>query len=240
MGYLSRVFEATERANYRAFLDMLPAGGGGRLLDIGAHEGGFTVAIAERLGTGDVHAVELIPAHAEVARRLGFDVVETDADQGLPFGDESFDVVTANQVIEHVRRTDVMLSEIRRVMRPDAVAVIGTNNMASWHNVISLAAGWQPPPQHVSDEVIVGNPLNPQDGWDHEDLGRTHLRLFTLRALRELAAYHGLKTVGARTVGFYPLPPGLGRLVSRVDRLHGAFSLLVLTRDSSSRPSGAA
>lgn len=230
MGYLSRVFEATERANYRAFLEMLPWGGDGRLLDIGAHEGEFTTAIAEHLGANEVECVEFIPAHAEVARRRGFHVVEADVDEGLPFADEYFDYVTANQVIEHVRRTDVMLSEIRRVMKPRGIAVIGTNNMASWHNVISLAAGWQPPPQHVSDQIIVGNPLNPQDGWDHEDLGRTHLRLFTLRALRELAAHHRLETVDARTVGFYPLPPGLGRLAARLDPVHGAFSLLVLRR----------
>ena len=232
MGYLSRVFEATERANYRAFLDMLPRERGGRLLDIGAHEGAFTAEIAERLGTRDVQAVELIRAHAAVARALGFGVVEADADAGLPFEDASFDVVTANQVIEHVRRTDVMLREIRRVLVPDGLAVIGTNNMASWHNIISLTAGWQPPPQHVSDEIIVGNPLNPQNGWDHEDLGRTHLRLFTMRALIELAAHHGLETVDWRTVGFYPLPPRLGALAARIDRRHGAFSLLAV------RPAG--
>jgi SAM-dependent methyltransferase len=230
MGYLSRVFEATERANYRAFLDMLPQGSGGRLLDIGAHEGEFTKSIAERLGTSDVHCVELIPEHAAVARSLGFDVVEADADQGLPFEDGAFDVVTANQVIEHVRRTDVMLSEIRRLLAPDGIAVIGTNNLASWHNVVSLVAGWQPPPVHVSDQVIVGNPVNPQDGWDHEDLGRTHLRLFTTRALRELAAYHRLATVDWRTVGFYPLPPRVGAAVAKLDRRHGAFSLVVLKR----------
>src|SRR3954451_11072902 len=138
MGYLSRIFEATERANYRAFLDMLPRGRGGRLLDIGSHEGEFTQEIVERLGTSDVHCVELIEAHAGALRRLGYDVVEADVDEGLPFDDGAFDIVTANQVIEHVRRTDVLLSEIRRVLAPDGIAVLGTNNLASWHNVVSL------------------------------------------------------------------------------------------------------
>ena len=115
---------------------------------------------------------------------------------------------------------------------PDGAAVIGTNNLASWHNIISLLFGWQPPPSHVSDQIIVGNPVNPQNGWDHEDLGRTHLRLFTTRALRELAAYHRLETVSWRTVGFYPLPPRLGSLVAKLDRQHGAFSLVVLKRTS--------
>jgi hypothetical protein len=75
----------------------------------------------------------------------------------------------------------------------------------------------------VSDEVIVGNPLNPEDGAAHEDSGRSHLRLFTARALTELCAHHGLRCVEVRTVGYYPLPPAIGRLAGRVDARHGAF-----------------
>ena len=69
-------------------------------------------------------------------------------------------------------------------------------------------------PVHVSDEIIVGNPLNPENRWGHRDLGRTHLRLFTARALTELAAYHGLAMERIRTVGYYPLPPLLARLAA--------------------------
>jgi hypothetical protein len=78
-------------------------------------------------------------------------------------------------------------------------------------------------PLHVSDEIIVGNPMNPEHRWGHRDAGRTHLRLFTARALTELAAYHGLAPELIRTVGYYPLPPLLARLAARLDRLHGAF-----------------
>jgi hypothetical protein len=75
----------------------------------------------------------------------------------------------------------------------------------------------------VSDEIIVGNPLNPEHRWGHRDRGRTHLRLFTARALAELAGYHGLGVESIRAVGYYPLPPLLARLATRVDPVHGAF-----------------
>ena len=42
-----------------------------------------------------------------------------DIDDGLPFEDGSCDVVHANQVIEHIRRTDRFLSEVRRVLAPE-------------------------------------------------------------------------------------------------------------------------
>jgi SAM-dependent methyltransferase len=223
VGYLSRVFDASEEANRRAILEALPAGRGGALLDLGTHRGEFTVRLADRLAAQRVVGVELIERHATAARARGIDVTLGDLDDGLPFESESFDTVHANQVLEHVRRTDVFIREVRRVLRPDGLACISTNNLSSWHNVISLGLGLQPMPMHVSDEIIVGNPLNPEHRWGHRDAGRTHLRLFTVRALKELAAYHGLALERLRTVGYYPLPPLLARVAARLDPLHAAF-----------------
>jgi SAM-dependent methyltransferase len=228
MGYLSRVFLASEEANRRAVLRALPARRGGRVLDLGTHRGDFTLRLADHLRADTVSGVELIERHAAVARSRGIDVVIGDLDEGIPFPSESFDIVHANQVIEHVRRTDVLLREVRRVLRPDGLACISTNNLSSWHNVASLGLGMQPMPMHVSDEIIVGNPLNPEHRWGHRDHGRTHLRLFTARALAELASYHGLAMQEIKTVGYYPLPPMLARLANRIDPIHGAFLVALL------------
>ncbi len=185
--------------------------------------------MAESLGVTEVVGVEFLSHKAAAARERGIDVVEADLEGRLPLEDGSFDVIHANQVIEHLRHTDVFLAEVRRLLAPSGVVALSTNNLSSWHNVISLVAGLQPPPMHVSDELIVGNPLNPEDGWSHEDRGRIHLRLFTPRALTELCAHHGLRCVEVRTVGYYPLPPLVGRLASRVDGRHGAFLTGVFT-----------
>jgi SAM-dependent methyltransferase len=223
MGYLGRVFSATERENCRTILATLPAARGGALLDLGTHDGSFAVRVAERLGSDEAVGVELIDAHAVLARERGLEMVVADVEQGLPFADARFDVVHANQVIEHVRGTDLFLSEIRRVMKPGGLACISTNNLASWHNVVSLAFGFQPMPMHVSDEVILGNPLNPEQGDPHLDGGRVHIRLFTGRSLTELCAHHRLRRIALQTTGYYPLPPWLVRRAVRLDPLHGAF-----------------
>jgi SAM-dependent methyltransferase len=223
VGYLNRVFRATEQENRRAILAALERRAGARLLDLGTSDGEFTMRVAERIGAASVHGIELIEEHAAVARTRGIDVSHADLDAGLPFEDAAFEVVHANQVIEHVRRTDTFLRETTRVLTPDGIACISTNNLSSWHNVFSLALGLQPMPMHVSDEAIVGNPLNPLDGRPHADLGRTHLRLFTARALTELCALHGLERVSMRTAGYYPLPPRVARPAARADATHAAF-----------------
>ncbi len=229
-GYLPRLFLRTEEANRRMILRRLPRAFGGSLLDLGTHDGEFTVRIARHLAAREVKGVEVVAKHAEQGRRRGIDVVSADASERLPFPDHSFDVVTANQVIEHVRDTDGMLAEVRRVLRPDGIACISTNNLSSWHNVVSLVLGFQPLPMHVSNEVILGNPLTPDHRMPHPDGAQSHLRLFTSRGLLELASYHGLRATHVETVGFYPLPPLLARLATRLDPRHGVFLTALFER----------
>ena len=233
---LHRVFRDTEEANRQAFLAALPTPIPGPMLDIGPHTGELTMEIARRVGIHDVHGVELIADHIPAARKRGVQVVHGDVDRGLPFADDMFGLVVANQVIEHVRRTDTFLREVRRVLKPDGLVCISTNNLSSWHNVVSLALGMQPTPMHVSDEIIVGTPMNPEAGLAHEDLGRTHLRLFTRRALVDLARYHGLEALSAETVGFYPFPPKIAERLVRIDQGHGAFVVCVFRAVEPAKP----
>ncbi|MFT4035854.1 MAG: class I SAM-dependent methyltransferase [Patulibacter sp.] len=225
---LGRVFQATKEANRQAIIAELGGHTLADMLDIGPHKGDYTARVAEAVGATNVHGIELIPDHIDDAKQRGIAVTLGNVDDGLPYADASFDLVLANQVIEHVRNTDRFFTEIRRVLRPDGIACVSTNNMGSWHNVVSLALGHQPMPMHVSDEIIVGNPLNPEHGWQHEDLGRTHLRLFTTRALVELAAHHGLRATSTVSVGYYPLPPKIARYAVRCDPRHSAYMIVLL------------
>jgi len=222
MSALARIYDETHEANNRAILATLIPRPGATLVDLGCGDGAFTARVAQRVGAARTIGVELDPVDGAKARDRGIEVIEADVTQPLPFEDASVDVVHSNQVIEHLADTDHFLREIRRIVRPDGYAVVSTNNLSSWHNVVSLVLGWQPPVSHVSDEVVVGNPFDFMEG----DLGsrvHMHMRLFTERALAELAAYHGLRPDLLRTVGYYPLPVRPARLAARLDRRHAAY-----------------
>lgn len=230
-GYLSRVFEDSEDENHRVILALAAAGPPrARLLDLGCYNGAFTADLGRAARADGLTGVEWLPAHAAKARARGIDVVETDLDAPLPFDDGTFDLVHANQVVEHLRSTDSFLREVARVCAPGGRVILSTNNLASWHNVASLALGFQPFPSHVSDEVHVGNPLDPRQGLAHADVGQTHLRVFTLRALVELAATHGLTTTATRMNGYYPLPLRMARRAAAIDPRHAAFTVIELAR----------
>ncbi len=66
---------------------------------------------------GDVRGVELNPDAAEIARRRGFEVREGRLEE-LPWAEDTFDLITCLDVIEHVPDDITALEELRRVCRP--------------------------------------------------------------------------------------------------------------------------
>ena len=223
MAWLERIFRATAHENRRVILSAMPPRPGATLLDLGCGDGGWTMHVAAKVGAKRVLGIEFIEEFAAAARRAGVEVLGADLGERLPLDDASADVVHSNQVIEHLPKTDFFMREIARVLKPGGYAVVSTNNLSSWHNIVSLALGWQPTPCHVSDELIVGNPGNFVEGMESYAPGQTHLRVFTGRALAGLAAYHGLRVDAQRGAGYYPLPPPAAGVLARIDPTHAAF-----------------
>jgi len=226
--YLYNVFRGTERLNKRTILRMADTYPGGRLLDCGCGDGSFTVEVAEAVGASEVHGIEAVEERVRAAEARGIVVARTDLNERFPYEDGYFDVVHSNQLIEHLHSTDGFLRELRRVVKPDGRVILSTNNLASWHNVFSLVLGYQPMPMHVSEEVIVGNPFDPLRHQRHPEGEDSHLRIFSFRGLFELCEYHGFRVLDLRTAGYYPFPPVLASVLTRLDRRHGAFLIAKL------------
>ena len=208
--------------NRQTILRMMEPRPGSTLLDVGCADGADTIPLMQRVQAQRTIGLELADKFIEPARARGVDVIQADITAPWPVGDGSIDVVHSNQVIEHVAATDHFMREIRRVLRPSGYAVVSTNNLASWHNIVALILGWQPLPCHVSDEVVVGNPLALEETRYGVDIHR-HLRIFTGRALAGLAQAHGLQVERAVGSGYYPLGRRASQFMARVDPRHAAY-----------------
>ena len=118
----------------RAELDRLPLGPNPRLLDAGCGSGRTLDELADY---GQVSGVDLSPLAVDAARRRGHADVQVGAIEHLPFHDDTFDVVTCLDVIEHTPDDRASLAELRRVTRPGGlllVTVPAYPALWSWHD----------------------------------------------------------------------------------------------------------
>lgn len=114
----------------KAYDEALPYAAGKDILDVGCNTGYGTLAylnVARR-----VVGVDVSPAAIEVARAYPgaaeFSVIDGIT---LPFADDTFDVVTSFQVLEHILDPAPYLREIARVLRPGGVVIFTTPNAAT-------------------------------------------------------------------------------------------------------------
>ncbi|WP_223267705.1 bifunctional 2-polyprenyl-6-hydroxyphenol methylase/3-demethylubiquinol 3-O-methyltransferase UbiG [Streptosporangium nondiastaticum] len=95
-----------------------------RLLDVACGGGLFGPHLA---GKGyRVFGVDLSATALKEALGHGFDAVARADITRLPFADESFDVVTAGQCLEHVPDPFAVVAELCRVLRPGGTLIVDT------------------------------------------------------------------------------------------------------------------
>jgi methionine biosynthesis protein MetW len=152
------VFAGPERVElFRRYV----GGPGRRVLDLGCRDGALTEAYA---GGNDVVGVDADRDALAAAQRLGIETHWADLDQSLAFADESFDVVVAGELLEHLRDPVRTVGEIRRVLRRGGTFVGSVPNAFRLKNRLRFLAGRAP----ESDS--------------------THLQMFSVEDVRALLA----------------------------------------------------
>lgn len=207
--------------NHRNILESCAGNHGGTLLDLGCDDGTWTLELVEAAKCTSVLGVEIVQQRADAARAKGIEVMIADLADPLPLSEACFDVVHANQVIEHVPDIDLFASEIFRVLRPGGIAVVSTENASSWHNVISVALGWQMfSLTNLSGRRLgIGNPLALHRGEADHLKTWTHKVIFSYRGLIEFFEAHGFLVQQIHGAGYHPLPAWVGK----VDVRHAHF-----------------
>jgi len=153
------VAAAAQIAEIKGFVDR------GRLLDIGAGTGIF-LDVARAAGY-EVVGVEASAGAVRTAKeRFGLDIVQG-LFEDLSFAPESFDVVYAWHVIEHVLDLDAFLSSIHRMLRPGGVLYVGTESYQHLHSralrASLLSRGKVPQFQTASEHTFVFSPDSLRD-----------------------------------------------------------------------------
>ncbi|MBT5808697.1 class I SAM-dependent methyltransferase [Candidatus Uhrbacteria bacterium] len=169
-----------------------------RVLDIGCSRGHDLLNIKKNTrATLEMHGIEITESYAKSAREEGIEVKQIDIEREVfDYADNFFDVIIANQVLEHTKELFWIYSEARRVLKPGGIFIVGVPNLASWHNRLLLLIGKQP-------AAIV--------------LPGTHVRGFTIDGLKKFSEANGLFAVKEIDgSNFYPLPWSAAKRLSHL------------------------
>jgi SAM-dependent methyltransferase len=208
------LYRASEALNRRNIQELIGPGPYSALCDLGCDDGSWTVEVAKSSHVAKSFGVDIARGPTRVAKAKGVSAVIADLARGLPFRDETFDLIHGNQVIEHVADVDHFLREVYRTLRPRGIAVLSTENGSSWHNVLAAVMGWQifSLTNVSATRMGIGNPLALHRGQIHEMPSWTHRTIFNYLGLLELLRIHGFEVLRVLGSGYYPFPARVGRI----------------------------
>ena len=188
---------------------------GGRLLDAGCSSGGLLVAANARFAslTGVDVALRWLVIGQQRLREAGVaaDLVCANA-EALPFPGESFDLLTAIDLLEHLRDAPAALQEMHRVIAPGSTVLLASNNrfaltpdpQVGLFGVGWLRRAWQP--GYVAAR--------------RKGLHRYHVRMRSARECRRMLTEAGFKPVVLMPAGLTaPHLPGLASALRAYNRL---------------------
>lgn len=100
------------------------------ILDVGCGPGSITVDLAKHVEDGHVTGIENVPDPLDGARGFAKAKGISNVDfrvgdiHDIPFPDDSFDVVHAHQVLQHIAEPVRALQEMRRVVKKGGIVAV--------------------------------------------------------------------------------------------------------------------
>ncbi|HWF67153.1 MAG TPA: class I SAM-dependent methyltransferase, partial [Acidobacteriaceae bacterium] len=159
--------------------------------------------------------VELIPDAAQKAASRNDRVIQTPFEKADELPDAYFDVVTMNDVLEHMPWPELALAVAKRILHPDGRLVLSLPNVQFLMNVLNLVK---------------------RNDWEYQDFGildRTHFRFYTTKSAARLLEQNGFQVESITGLNAMPLKwyfRILFRLAPRYFRWMPYFQFAVVAR----------
>jgi len=223
MNLLKKHVKWTEHRD-KEFLNLLEPNSRALVIDLGCGKGEFTRKIVNRIGIKEIHGLDNWEEGIQECQKHGITILRQDLGKNFEIPSKSYDVVVTNQVIEHLYDPELFVKEIYRILKDDGYAVISTENLASWDNIIALLFGYTPFSVHYG-KYKIGNPFSPNDKVDGTDYPN-HVRIFSFTGLIEFLKIFGFKIISISATGHI-----ISESLCKVDKKHCRFLTIKIRKN---------
>jgi SAM-dependent methyltransferase len=233
--YLKYLYAAVVKDYSSAFFLLMEKNSNALVIDAGCSDGTNTVEYGRIIGTKKLVGLELVESAALAASKKGIKASIANLNFEIKLNDNVADVVISNHVIEHLYNVESHVAEIYRILKPGGYLVIGTPNLASWHNVFALIIGKQPfsgPTVKVELENSITSEmrnekmqkLTAESKGSEDSFG--HIVVLTYKTLICLLKSKGFIIEKSYGFGYHPFPPMLARFFAKIDKKHAHYILI--------------
>lgn len=157
------------------------------VLDVGCGPGILGKVLKKQKKNCICDGVDISKNFLKQAKRHYSNLYCFDLDQDFSFGRDRYDFIVFADILEHLKRPDLVLKKFKKNLKKDGRVIISLPNVARLENRLSFLLG----------------------KFNYEECGimhRDHLRFFTLKTGRELIEEAGFEVIKT-------LPTGLGAMI---------------------------
>lgn len=154
-----------------------------KVLDIACYNGYIAQEIKKN--SNSVYGLDANTEAISESILKGISAKVANIELSLPFQDQSFDLVFAGEIIEHIVDTDFFMNEINRILKPNGELIVTTPNVASLDRRLMLLFNINP-----FFPASFEFPVSAQSG---------HLRFFNKRLLIDFLDHKGFKIIGFKS-----------------------------------------
>lgn len=173
--YSQSLYEEVLNSYVNGDTDWLDVGCGHHVLPLWRAEQEMSLIARCRKVVGIDGSLESLKKH----RSIGIRVLGTISH--LPFRDDSFDLVTANMVVEHLDAPETQFREIARILKPGGLFILHTPNCLGYSTMIA----------RMIPELVKKRLIRLLSARDEADVFKTFYRVNTPKQVEQFAAMTG-------------------------------------------------
>ncbi len=204
-----------------------------KILDIACGNGKFMRIMFNKFKNKnlEIKGIDYSEVEVKEAKSHGLDVKRVNLEEGIPFDNNSFDIIYAGEIIEHLYNADYFLSEVNRILKKGGHIVFSTPNLCAWFNRIFMPLGIQPLFLEPSTKSkLVGAGVLKRFKKESQPVG--HIRIFTIAALKDMLKMNNFRNISVKGALY---DEGLPKSLLFIDKIFSfeprlASNLLVIAK----------